>query len=770
MAVNREVKFLQELLSSGDMSTVVDNGINPKFLTGKYNRAFRFIQKHQREYGQLPTYETFLSKTDIELEVNKKGNLKPTGESMKYWCDELRHKLKHNTLADTTEEVTKLMNEGKVEEALALMTKTINKVENDIVLGEHSKINEGTAKRKDEYLKAQKCGGMTGIPSGITHWDNLIGGYNNGELITAMAYTGVGKANTLDTPVLTPNGFIPMGDVTIGTKVIGEDGKAYPVVAIHPQGVIPVYEVTFNDGTTSRCSKEHLWKFKTRDDRARGNDWRVDTLENMMKLKLRKGKSYNLVIPVTKPVEFNSVPLPVDSYVLGCLLGDGGFTTDRVSFTNPEFDLIDKLNILLSDWGQFKYHTGSGCQYEFKSNDRTCNKLFRAINDLQLHGVSSGDKYIPMDYLHSSINSRKELLKGLFDTDGHISPNGSYSITTSSKRLLNDLAYLCRSLGYRCTLKEYDRGIKGIEYRITILTNDVIFSSSKHKARYRDLTTKNREFDYSILKIVDIKQVGDAECQCISVDSKDHTYLCDDFIVTHNTWWELIQAVYLAKEGYKVLVFTTEMASKALMKRIDAIWCKLCYSRFKKGQLLPDEEKRFFKYLDEMEEKDDEEVMLVVEQATGGVSQISAKIDQYQPDIVFIDGAYLLENDDGDDDNWIGMVKIWRGLHKTAIQKDIPIVVTTQSKDETNATLKSAQFAKAIAQDCDVFVVLEQDMQMKYDREMKMKPLKLREGNLLTSVMLNWDFDEMDYSSLYSHEEKPDEEVRSSSDNVIDLS
>lgn len=428
MAVNRELKFLQELIFTQDMTTVVDNGITHKFLTGKYRKAFRFIQRHQKEYGKLPTYETFLNKTDIELPLDADGNVEPTGEKLKYWCNELREKRKHNTLVDTSEEIIEKLNEGDAEGAYSILKKTLLVVENEVVLSDRAKINEGTSKRKEAYLKAQKCGGMTGIPSGIEHWDNLIGGYNNGELITAMAYTGVGK-----------------------------------------------------------------------------------------------------------------------------------------------------------------------------------------------------------------------------------------------------------------------------------------------------------------------------------------------------TWWEIVQSVFLAQNGYRVLFFTTEMASVAIMKRIDAVWCKLNYSRFKKGQLLPDEEKRYFDYLDEMESTPDDEVMLVVEQATGGVTQISAKIDQYDPDIVFVDGAYLLENDEGDEENWLSMVKIWRGLHKVALAKDKPIVVTTQSKDETNATLKSAQFAKAIAQDCDVFVVLEQDAQMKYDREMKMRPLKLREGSLLSSVMLNWDFDEMDYSSLYSHEESPDEEVKSSSDNVIDL-
>lgn len=185
------------------------------------------------------------------------------------------------------------------------------------------------------------------------------------------------------------------------------------------------------------------------------------------------------------------------------------------------------------------------------------------------------------------------------------------------------------------------------------------------------------------------------------------------------------------------------------MRRIDAVWAELNYTDFKKGQLKPDQEKKYFKYLDEIEGTPDEDVMLVVEQATGGISQISAKIDQYQPDIVYVDGAYLLEDEEGDEDNWSGVTRVWRGLHRLCLVKDKPIIVTTQSKDETGASLKSMAFAKAIANECDVVAVLEQDAQMKNDKEIMIKPLKLREGDTMSEVMMAWDFNEMKYNSLF---------------------
>ena len=82
--------------------------------------------------------------------------------------------------------------------------------------------------------------------------------------------------------------------------------------------------------------------------------------------------------------------------------------------------------------------------------------------------------------------------------------------------------------------KEYVR--KSREYIVTIPTNDEIFTSEKHRSnslRARQRRSKQQCAD--LLPIVDIQPCGEEETQCIMVDSDDHTYLCDDYIVTHNT-------------------------------------------------------------------------------------------------------------------------------------------------------------------------------------------------------------------------------------------
>lgn len=227
------------------------------------------------------------------------------------------------------------------------------------------------------------------------------------------------------------------------------------------------------------------------------------------------------------------------------------------------------------------------------------------------------------------------------------------------------------------------------------------------------------------------------------------------------TWALLIIAMYMAKEGYKVLVMTTEMAVAKMMDRIDAIGAGLGYSRFMSGTLTPEEEERYQQFLEERE--GDEDFNLIVEQATAGVTQISAKIEQHKPDIVFIDGAYLLENDSATErssgDDWSSVLRVYRDLHKMCLAKDIPIVTTTQSK-ERQVDMGNMSFARAISNELDLLIGLEQDQEMWEDKEMRWKILKLRDGEISTKgILTEWNWSEMRYQEIYAEKSNGDADV-----------
>lgn len=237
------------------------------------------------------------------------------------------------------------------------------------------------------------------------------------------------------------------------------------------------------------------------------------------------------------------------------------------------------------------------------------------------------------------------------------------------------------------------------------------------------------------------------------------------------TWLEVLLACHCILGGYRVLFLTTEMSEEQIEDRLEATLVKLVmgenfnYGRFKSGTLSPQEEKTYYDFLDTKESLEP----IIIETATG-VSNVSAKIEQYKPDIVFIDGAYLMEDDRGSDQDWLRVAHITRDLKSLAKLKRIPMFINTQADSttskKTGPELDNIGFSKAIGQDSDVVLALFRDEEMIEDKEMKIKILKQREGTL-GSVTLNWDFSTMDFSTIYA--DVPSENENSKDRGVIDI-
>lgn len=87
------------------------------------------------------------------------------------------------------------------------------------------------------------------------------------SFLNGIDYTGMQprQAQPLDAVVRTPTGSMSMGDVVVGTEVLGPDGTTIKVVAVHPLGEREVFKVTLSNGGSTRCCKDHLWRVYSED-------------------------------------------------------------------------------------------------------------------------------------------------------------------------------------------------------------------------------------------------------------------------------------------------------------------------------------------------------------------------------------------------------------------------------------------------------------------------------------------------------------------------
>ena len=353
---------------------------------------------------------------------------------------------------------------------------------------------------------------------------------------------GLGKAQPLYSKLLTPNGYINMGEVKLGDEVFGEDGKSHKVIGVFPQGKKDVYEITFSDGSKCRCSDEHLWKVYTK------RTSYILTLEEIINKGLyrkyyhaKHGRYYNewkFKIPITQPIEFEQKYVKINPWLLGVILGDGSISNKHLHITNTELDIISKINNIVVNDGMTFRKTKHKFDYYIGSNGSP-NKYISYMNELGLMGKKSESKFIPDIYKYNSTSVRLEVLRGLIATDGYISKN-IIQYSTSSKQLAEDIVFLVQSLGGTCSCNEHEafytykgekkRGLNNFELVIKMPNDLDLIQTEKQKKQYKG--TRHTSVYRSIRKI---EYIGEEECQCIMVDNPSHLYLTDNMVVTHNT-------------------------------------------------------------------------------------------------------------------------------------------------------------------------------------------------------------------------------------------
>jgi phosphate starvation-inducible PhoH-like protein len=371
--------------------------------------------------------------------------------------------------------------------------------------------------------------------------------------IAPLAYMR-GRAHPVATPVLTPDGFRPIGTLTVGDLVIGSNGEPTPVIGVYPQGEKDIYRVTAQDGASTLASGDHLWAVATRDDRRRGKPLRVLTTREMIG-NLRANHYHRYELPMhSAPVCFPYREVPMDPYALGLLLGDGcltGATTPSFATGDPElaWELQRCLpGIQVRPMYGPNYHL-SQVASPWESTTLVGNPVNRVARQLGLHGTRSTTKFVPDLYRYNSAKVRLAVLQGLLDTDGgpvtQRARTCRIQYSTASPRLRDDVIFLVRSLGgiaYHRTRPALGRApglVKGrpVYHRHDAYIIDIRLPEGVEPFR---LTRKRDAYQAAgggrpMRFIESIEPAGTAQAVCISVAAADSLYTTEDFLLTHNT-------------------------------------------------------------------------------------------------------------------------------------------------------------------------------------------------------------------------------------------
>jgi len=407
------------------------------------------------------------------------------------------------------------------------------------------------------------------------------------------AGTGSGKCNGVDTPILMFDGSIKMvQDIVVGELLMGDESTPRTVLSL-ARGQDLMYEIIPVKGESYTVNQEHIlclrassypyfnhsgqgntrtcfvvkWlennKFcskyfrynknnkNEKEKEKEANDlfnWVLITHpEQILEIAVKdyiklSSKKKHILKGYKVPVEFPHRDLEIDPYMIGFWLGDG--TASQPEITTQDSTIIKYFKENLQQYKCYLQYINnkSDNNYKYRINGDgsgfiKSNTFMNELNNQNL----IGNKHIPMIYKCNSRENRLKLLAGLIDSDGSLNSGGCYDFIQKSEKLIDDVIYLARSLGFACYKSKQKKGCWYLAeykeddyYRISISgnINEIPVLCPRKRANIR------RQKKDVLVTGIKVKEVGYDNYYGFEIDGNSR-YVLGDFTVTHNTFMSI---------------------------------------------------------------------------------------------------------------------------------------------------------------------------------------------------------------------------------------
>lgn len=380
-------------------------------------------------------------------------------------------------------------------------------------------------------------------------------------VIAATGYAGSSKAQPLYSKVLTVEGWKTMGEIEVGDNVITPDNNVSKVLGTFSFEDKPVYKFKLKSGREVESCEDHLWLVRKVSKSCRGKALPKEIMttsgiiENI--------NEYNISLPLVKSIGSRAdKPFFVDPYVMGILISEGCLVSG-VSFTTADEYILGRV----TDWSESNnFHIvklGDSISYGIRDKGKGYpNRLKEYLKSVGLYGHKSHEKFIPEEYFNGSIDQKFELLRGLMDGDGSSATTrrkngGSVYYSTTSDVLAKQIHALAISLGCYATISERrsfftykgekKQGRNSYSIYMNHPTPKTMFNLERKKYGCSEQYQGGK---YELMdKIESVEYVSNQNVKCILIDSEDHLYITDNYVVTHNTYLPTATACDLFRTG-----------------------------------------------------------------------------------------------------------------------------------------------------------------------------------------------------------------------------
>lgn len=363
--------------------------------------------------------------------------------------------------------------------------------------------------------------------------------------------TGGGKCLGKGTKVLMFDCTVKnVEDIKIGDLLMGDDSKSRKVLSVCA-GQEKLYKVYQKYGESYIVNESHILSLKRTKRNKHDNNYKkvvdisVGDYINSNKTFKHLHKGYKVGI------DFKEDKIPFDPYLLGLWLGDGISADLQICVNRDDIEIVDYLREYCSNNGfvlikypddiecmdiyAIRIYKGSRKPDGIESNN-WLRREFIKLKLLNNKQTKFNNKHVPDIFKFNSREVRLKILAGFIDSDGE-SGNGHnrISIIHRNGKLIEDIAFISKSLGFRTTVKKCFKRCTTSDYkaeytRITISGNIEQIPNILSRKKCTIRTIKKDPLLYGIK----LEYVGAGDYFGFEIDGNKR-FMLGDFTVTHNT-------------------------------------------------------------------------------------------------------------------------------------------------------------------------------------------------------------------------------------------
>lgn len=299
-----------------------------------------------------------------------------------------------------------------------------------------------------------------------------------------------------------------------------------PITAFHSNGEKQVVSVSFDDGRSVVCTPDHQFAWSSPLPNSKTKHVKFLPISRALQPHEDSRRSNNSLLSLVNlsNISKKEIQAPYDIqffYIMGSYVAEGSFVTDTVIRIAQlkERPIWDQT----IDWAirnNLNYTTGDTYVNVSLCSRPDLLQLFRET------GGSCDRKCIPESILKGSTNQLRSFIEGFVEGDGTMRAEDRWEITTTSKKLSEQLNFVALRIGYPTFVRTRPLESGKTKYEVSGSLNGYRLFGRKNNQRYNQY--------FRLGKVVSITDVA-APTSVFDLTVEDnHNYILSNGFVAHN--------------------------------------------------------------------------------------------------------------------------------------------------------------------------------------------------------------------------------------------